>query len=197
MAPGEVELAIASDYAVLEVGEWRFYYGYEVTTGEQDGDEWDASGGEWCFEAKFQGRRVGDLVPFSVLKKAGDCGDRERCEWMLLVGIGLLLGDVRELILSDAAGDAPPPVPIPAEPAPEDAGYEVALEFTTDEPAYCYGFEMGVLWAELKRGVPKWEGSIHTENVEQVRVMARRLGYQVETRPIAEGWVSCDLWRKE
>jgi len=66
----------ASDYAGLTTKNGSFYYGYEVTSGEDE---------EWCFSATFDGEKI--IIPFSKLG-AKDMFDVTTC---LGVGIGWIL----------------------------------------------------------------------------------------------------------
>lgn len=80
MTATEPFITIASDYAVLEVGEILFYYGYEF---DVDGDEQ-----VWGVEVKKQGKSVfrapyQDSWPVDQFE-SGEC---------LLYGIGLYLAD--------------------------------------------------------------------------------------------------------
>lgn len=75
-------VSIASDYAVLNVGDLRFYYGYEVTVGPEDNEE-------WCFQVK-RGREVLFTVPWPQLplERKGDWGEPGVCllaglEWVI------------------------------------------------------------------------------------------------------------------
>lgn len=43
-----MSVSVAGDYAAMDVGEFQFYYGYEVTT----------ENGTWCFQMKYKGREV-------------------------------------------------------------------------------------------------------------------------------------------
>ena len=64
----------ASDYAGLSTRNGKFYYGYEVTDGE-----------EWCFTATFDDTEI--TIPFSKLG-AKDMLNVRDC---LLIGIGWVL----------------------------------------------------------------------------------------------------------
>ena len=72
-----------------------------------------------------------------------------------------------------------------------EPAYDLVLELTSDAPEYAQGFEMGTLWERLKQQPES--GTFHAENAEQMRVIARRLGYRVELRPLADGWVSAEF----
>lgn len=47
-----VSTIVASDYAVLDVGNYKFYYGYEETANNNEGAE------EWAFVAKKGNREL-------------------------------------------------------------------------------------------------------------------------------------------
>ena len=67
---------LADDYAVINAGGVRLYYGYEVTSGPDR---------EWCFQATGPGVEV--TIPFSELG-ARDRDDTAEC---LMIGIGRLI----------------------------------------------------------------------------------------------------------
>lgn len=66
---------IASDYAGVSGGGFKFYYGYEYTNGEENGDE-------WCFVA-WKGAEEIMRVPTSKLHVTRHAGMEE----FLLAGI--------------------------------------------------------------------------------------------------------------
>ena len=68
----KTQISIASDYAVLEAGQFEFYYGYEW---KRDDDE----GEIWGFRAKKNGRTI---LEYPVAK------DRFEVTERLLEGIG-------------------------------------------------------------------------------------------------------------
>ena len=49
------EFYAASDYAGLQIGNAKFYYGYEVTEPAEPKDDEDV---DWCFTAKLDGKEV-------------------------------------------------------------------------------------------------------------------------------------------
>jgi hypothetical protein len=70
--------SIASDYAVLSGGGIAFYYGYEVTDGED---------GEWCFQATTKHGKI--TIPFSKLGLSAS--SRFECAECLMRGIEIIL----------------------------------------------------------------------------------------------------------
>ncbi len=64
--------------------------------------------------------------------------------------------------------------------------YRLRLQLLRDDPAYAHGFEAGILWCRLagrRTGDPVDEQritvSVHSENDEQVIVMAANAGWSV------------------
>ncbi|NQT91462.1 MAG: hypothetical protein HQ559_01780 [Lentisphaerae bacterium] len=83
---GEIDVILNDDYAVLHVGDLRFYYGYEVTTaGERGFDLDDAEDAEWCFQVT-RGKKVLMTIPCNELAAADETGEPAE---MLLIGIGM------------------------------------------------------------------------------------------------------------
>lgn len=78
-------VGISDDYAVLEAGGLRFYFGYEFTTAKDDDDD----SGEWCFIVhKMEGVRVGDELMRVPQSKLGLRTGTDPVEF-LLEGIAL------------------------------------------------------------------------------------------------------------
>jgi hypothetical protein len=67
---------MSSDYAFMDFKNGSFYYGYEITSGDDE---------EWCFEADFNKRKI--TIPFSKL----GASDMFNCADCLLMGIGWIL----------------------------------------------------------------------------------------------------------
>lgn len=86
---------------------------------------------------------------------------------------------------------------------PHPAEYSLACPFLTDDPVYAHGVEFGMLWARMSdpRNTDLRE-TIRTENSEQVRVAAARLGWDLvdlrewEDGPPDNGWVFVRLVRR-
>ncbi len=74
----QVEQYFSDDYAGLESGRYSFYYGYEVT----DGDE-------WCFIVKEKGNVVFKQTTSQINKSVNS--DLDRPNDYLLAGIGIWL----------------------------------------------------------------------------------------------------------
>jgi hypothetical protein len=82
--PNKPTVSIAGDYAILEALNAEFYYGYEET-----------EGGDWCFVAKFDGKKI--VIPSSKLG-VRDEFDVATC---LLVGIGWVLAKYQLTIVAN------------------------------------------------------------------------------------------------
>lgn len=80
-----IDIGLSDDYAVLTVGELRFYFGYEFTVPEDPGDDDDV---EWAFvvHRMSDGRQQAELMrlPESAVHPA----EREEPAFYLLAGIG-------------------------------------------------------------------------------------------------------------
>lgn len=76
-----IDVYTSDDYCGLRAGPYVFYYGYEVT----EGDDEDA---EWCFQATV-GNKIVMTIPRSKLWPS----DREEPFFHLLTGIGMFLRD--------------------------------------------------------------------------------------------------------
>lgn len=69
------DVYIAGDYGGLVNDNFKAYYGYEITQGDED---------EWCFQAEFNNEKI--IIPFSKL----GCDDMFNIEICLMTGISWL-----------------------------------------------------------------------------------------------------------
>lgn len=76
-----------------------------------------------------------------------------------------------------------------------EASYRLIVEFLNQEPAFALGFEAGRVYAQMRAGADVIEGSYNAENDEQLLLMARKLGYEVDTEQEAEGWVRIRFYK--
>ena len=74
--------------------------------------------------------------------------------------------------------------------------YGLLIPFLNEDPAYCYGVEFGMrVVVPMCRGRRLIKGYFRTENEEQIRLAASRMGYDVvELKPwhhggMETGWV--------
>ncbi|MDD5014627.1 MAG: hypothetical protein PHW73_05930 [Atribacterota bacterium] len=88
-----INVSIASDYAVLEQGDYTteyhpfsFYYGYEW--GRKDEQE------VWGFSAEKNGKKIFS-ISYEDMKKEDDCPNQMECGECLLFGIGLYLRQLK------------------------------------------------------------------------------------------------------
>lgn len=94
----EIRAYRASDYAGLEFGDLKFYFGYEETVCPKHGREYGAcveaecDRGEWAFVVRKNGKEV-FCVPESKLRKLTD-EEIDEPEQGLVVGIGHYLSQV-------------------------------------------------------------------------------------------------------
>jgi hypothetical protein len=74
--------------------------------------------------------------------------------------------------------------------------YELAL-LLPDDLQFVLGFEAGTHWEQLKAGPDVLETQIHTANLDVIRDMAHRLGYQLEVQFLGDGWEAVTFRRME
>lgn len=76
--------------------------------------------------------------------------------------------------------------------------YTLVVPFLTEDPAFAYGVELGMLFERMRRGPDDVIGDCFTlENQDRILLMAGRIGWHVaEVRPWSEGWFWCRLERK-
>lgn len=61
--------------------------------------------------------------------------------------------------------------------------YNLVMYFVNRNPNFTLGFEAGVYWEQLKKGVPDGEILlIHIENEDQILMMCSKLYYTVKER---------------
>lgn len=89
--PMKVETWTSSDYAGMNAGPWRFYYGYEWGhAAENESDEYDRPE-KWGFIATHETRGVVLSLPFEGLTKcATNRLGKFAVEECLMAGIGLV-----------------------------------------------------------------------------------------------------------
>ena len=56
---------------------------------------------------------------------------------------------------------------------------KLRLRFPHRDESFCDGVEIGIVAALMGLGLPQFSRSVSASNVEQVRALARRLGYHV------------------
>lgn len=78
------EIYYSDDYAGLDAGDLRFYYGYEVTKQIDDEDE------EWCFNVLKDGIEVFCKTTTEIEQSVKDCPFRDVRDY-LLAGICMWL----------------------------------------------------------------------------------------------------------
>ena len=88
--------------------------------------------------------------------------------------------------LLEAAGDGVLEMSEDAETTEGEWG--LVLPFTSDDPVFTLGFEVGKLYSEMRSGERVIDGMYHTANDEQILLMAKRLGYHANWNPINEHW---------
>ena len=78
------EIYYSDDYAGLDAGDLRFYYGYEVTLQVDDEDE------EWCFNVVKDGKEVFCKTTSQLEEFVKECPYRDVRDY-LMAGIALWL----------------------------------------------------------------------------------------------------------
>jgi len=72
----------------------------------------------------------------------------------------------------------------------------LVVEFLNDSPDFAYGFEAGKVYQQMRDAIPVIEGTYHTQNLEQMMLMARKLGYSALHVSHLEGdWVQLRFQR--
>lgn len=71
-----------------------------------------------------------------------------------------------------------------------DDAYGLLVAFDDQSPAYVYGFEAGMIWAQMRAGTTSGiEVTTHAENRETIRRMAISDGWTIECNPSeVDGW---------
>ena len=77
----QVEQYYSDDYAGLDAGNLKFYYGYEVV---------DEKTSDWCFQVKKNGKEVYRLTETEI-RESVDTRQLDSMQDYLLAGIGIWL----------------------------------------------------------------------------------------------------------
>lgn len=77
----QVEQYYSDDYAGLDAGNLRFYYGYEVEDPETE---------DWCFQVKKDGKEIYRATRTEI-EKAADARQLDDVKDYLMAGIGMWL----------------------------------------------------------------------------------------------------------
>jgi hypothetical protein len=72
---------------------------------------------------------------------------------------------------------------------------DCTLRFPGRSDEFAEGVEVGILAAQMDLGLAPLARSVGTANVEQVRSLARRLGYRVLVGTCEAGWTRLELYR--
>jgi hypothetical protein len=74
------------------------------------------------------------------------------------------------------------------------AAHSLVVPFLTDDPAFAFGVEFGLLYARLSEGDEEVADFFCRENQDRILLMAGRLGWHVEEmRPHDRDWFWCRL----
>lgn len=69
---------------------------------------------------------------------------------------------------------------MPTTDDPNAALWRPIVTFPDGSPSFVHGFEAGGIWHDMQGAPREFERTVHTENEEVVRRMARHMGYKVE-----------------
>lgn len=62
------------------------------------------------------------------------------------------------------------------------------MPFVDESSSFTNGFECGQIWEEMTQGKEFSKRLVHTENIEQINLMADHFGYVIEVE------TNCDCW---
>jgi protein-arginine kinase activator protein McsA len=65
---------------------------------------------------------------------------------------------------------------------------EMIMPFLDESKSYTQGFECGRVWAEMKTKQPFKDYPIHKSNAEQIKLVAKVLGYEISITELNETW---------
>lgn len=72
-------------------------------------------------------------------------------------------------------------------------GFELALQFDTDDPAFARGVEVGLLYAGVRSaslgGVSRYSRTVHAINAEMVLRIAEALQVPVQSEELGDEWL--------
>ena len=76
-----------------------------------------------------------------------------------------------------------------------DERWGLMVAFPDQSASFVHGFEAGQLWAAMEAGTADLERTVHAENCEVIKRMARRMGYEVAAwnSTAVPGWVNVAL----
>lgn len=57
-----------------------------------------------------------------------------------------------------------------------------------DDPKFVKGFECGQIWTKMSDNFKFESYLIHTENIDQLKLMAKRFGYSIEIENFDDTW---------
>ena len=102
-----IDLACSDDYAVLDVGDLTFYYGYEYTFCPEHNDEetcyqHDCEKREWCFTVSKEGKEQPNII--IPMSKLWSHPDKLSVQDLLLLGMAQYLQDLRTLLRNSNKG---------------------------------------------------------------------------------------------
>lgn len=83
----DIQLSISDDYAVLDLKNFSFYYGYEYGRDLTDNEVWG-------FYLEDNKRVRLFQITLDEMKKIKNCPDQWNCKSMLIFGIGLYLNKI-------------------------------------------------------------------------------------------------------
>lgn len=48
------------------------------------------------------------------------------------------------------------------------------ISFPDQSPAFCYGYEAGIIWGKMEMGIPDLHVTIHESNIGLIKTMAQK-----------------------
>jgi hypothetical protein len=75
--------------------------------------------------------------------------------------------------------------------------YSLVCPFLTDDPAFTYGVEFGLLFAKMQSGAEEIKDYFCRKNQDRILLLANRLGWKVRRiKPWSKNWFWCVLQKE-
>ena len=76
----------------------------------------------------------------------------------------------------------------------DEVEYRLLVSFPDESESFVHGFESGIVWAKIEAGLNLIEVTIHAQNEEVMRRMARARGYDIDIKKTDfVGWLEATL----
>ena len=73
--------------------------------------------------------------------------------------------------------------------------YGLVMPFLDESPGFCHGYECGTVSELMRQGRKFDRFTLHSANVEQVKMIAKREHYTVSFQALDDTWSVMDGWR--